>query len=44
VGATASTYTLVSADIGKTITVKVTGAETGFTTASVASAPTAVIH
>ncbi|MDQ1552734.1 MAG: hypothetical protein QOD50_2156, partial [Actinomycetota bacterium] len=44
VGATASTYTLVTADIGKTITVKVTGAETGFTTATVASAPTAVIH
>ena len=44
VGATAPTYTLVTADIGKTITVKVTGAETGFTTATVVSVPTAVIH
>lgn len=35
--ATASSYTLVSADIGKTITVTVTGAETGFATAAVAS-------
>lgn len=43
-GATASTYTLVHADAGKTITLKVTGAEAGFTTATVASAPTAVVH
>lgn len=43
-GATTSSYTLVRADAGKTITVKVTGAETGFTTATVASAPTTVVH
>jgi hypothetical protein len=44
VGATASTYTLVGTDVGKTITVKVTGVETGFTTTTVASAPTATVH
>lgn len=43
VGATSSTYTLVKADGGKTITVKVTGAEPGFTTATVASAPTGIV-
>jgi hypothetical protein len=43
-GATSSTYTPVHADLGKTITVKVTGAETGFTTATAASAPTTVVH
>ena len=44
VGATGSTYTLVNADIGKAITVKVTGAESGFTTATVASGPTAIVN
>ncbi|HMH58291.1 MAG TPA: carboxypeptidase regulatory-like domain-containing protein [Galbitalea sp.] len=43
-GATSSSYAPVSADVGKAITVKVTGAETGFTTATVASAPTAIVH
>jgi hypothetical protein len=43
-GATSSTYALVHSDAGKTITVKVTGAEPGFTTVTVASAPTAVVH
>ena len=43
-GATSSTYTLVHADAGKTITVRVTGAEPGFTTATIASAPTDVVH
>ncbi|MBO9555991.1 hypothetical protein [Cellulomonas sp.] len=42
-GATASTYKLVSADRGKTMTVKVTGKKTGYATASVTSAKTAVI-
>jgi Carboxypeptidase regulatory-like domain len=44
VGATGSNYTLVSADIGKAITVKVTGAKADFTTATVASAPTGAVH
>jgi hypothetical protein len=43
-GATSSTYTVVHADSGKSITVRVTGAETGFTTATVASAPISVVH
>ena len=43
-GATSSTYTLVHADTGKSITVRVTGAEGGFITATVASAPTSVVH
>ena len=42
-GATASTYKLVSADRGKTITVKVTGKKSGYATASVTSAKTATI-
>jgi hypothetical protein len=44
VGAIAPTYTLVKADVGKSITVKVTGAEAGFNSATVASAPTGVVH
>ena len=43
-GATSSTYTLVYSDSGKPITVRVTGAESGFTPATVSSAPTAVVH
>jgi hypothetical protein len=43
-GATSSTYALVHADAGKSITVKVTGAESGFTSATVTSSPTAVVH
>ena len=44
VGATASTYTLGHSDIGKRITVRVTGAEVGFTTAVAASAATSVVN
>ena len=40
---TSSAYTLTSADIGKSITVRVTGAENGFTPVTVASAPTPVV-
>ena len=43
VGATSSTYTPVSADAGATISVRVTGSETGYATASVTSAPTAAV-
>jgi Carboxypeptidase regulatory-like domain len=43
-GATSSSYTLEHSDAGKTIIVKVTGAAPGFTTATVASAPTAAVH
>ena len=43
-GATSASYTLVHADAGRTITSRVTGAEPGFVTATVASAPTGVIH
>lgn len=39
-GATKSSYTLTSADKGKTITVKVTGRKAGYTTKTVASAAT----
>jgi protocatechuate 3,4-dioxygenase beta subunit len=42
-GATASTYTLVAADGGKAITVKVTGTKSGFTTVAKTSTPTAAI-
>jgi hypothetical protein len=41
---TSSTYTLTSADIGKSITVRVTGAENGFTPVTVASTPTPVVN
>ncbi|MBU3976553.1 MAG: leucine-rich repeat domain-containing protein [Actinobacteria bacterium] len=42
-GATASTYRLAAADLGKVVTVKVTGAKAGYVTASVrSSAPSAV--
>jgi hypothetical protein len=40
-GATNSTYTVTKADSGKQLTVTVTGTETGFTTASATSLPTA---
>lgn len=42
-GATASTYTLVNADAGKTITVTVTGSKTGYTTVAKTSPGTAVV-
>ena len=42
-GATAATYTLTSADLGKTMTVKVTGSKSGFTTAAKTSAATAAV-
>ncbi|OOB92228.1 S8 family serine peptidase [Rathayibacter sp. VKM Ac-2630] len=42
-GATGSTYTPSSATLGKTISVTVTGAKTGFTTATRSSAPTAAV-
>ncbi|GAA1962065.1 hypothetical protein GCM10009776_25900 [Microbacterium deminutum] len=41
--ATASTYKLVSADIGKTMTVKVTGSKSGYASASKTSAATGSI-
>jgi hypothetical protein len=40
-GATDPTYTVTKADAGKQITVSVTGSETGFTSATETSAPTA---
>ncbi|MBG6059200.1 putative cell wall-binding protein/peptidoglycan/xylan/chitin deacetylase (PgdA/CDA1 family) [Cryobacterium sp. MP_M5] len=43
VGATAATYTLVAADLGKAISVRVTGSATGFTPLPVVSAATAPI-
>jgi hypothetical protein len=42
-GATASTYVPVAADIGKRITVTVTGARSGYTTAAKTSAGTAAV-
>ena len=42
-GATASTYTLTTADLGKTLTVHVIGSKTGYTTVDKASAKTAAI-
>ena len=42
-GATKSTYTLVAADVGKKISVKVTGSKAGYTTASKTSAQTAAV-
>ncbi|GAA2128074.1 hypothetical protein GCM10009825_06920 [Arthrobacter humicola] len=42
VGATAATYVVPSGDLGRTITVKVTGAKTGYTTTSRTSAGTKV--
>ncbi|TVU66207.1 carboxypeptidase regulatory-like domain-containing protein [Paenarthrobacter nitroguajacolicus] len=42
-GATSATYTLVAADLGKTMTVRVTGSKTGFTTAAKTSAATAAV-
>lgn len=41
--ATGTTYTLVSADAGTTISVRVTGARSGYASSSVESAPTAPI-
>ncbi|WP_137844446.1 carboxypeptidase-like regulatory domain-containing protein [Microbacterium sp. 2FI] len=42
-GATSTTHKLVSADIGKTMSVKVTGSKTGYTTTSKTSAATGPI-
>jgi hypothetical protein len=42
-GATASTYVLVSSDAGRTITVRVTGRKTGYTSASKLSSSTATV-
>ena len=42
-GATGSTYRAVARDLGKRITVRVTGAKSGFDTASRTSAPTAPV-
>ncbi len=42
-GATASTFTITAAQLGSTITVAVTGTETGYATATVESAATATI-
>ncbi|UKA50782.1 carboxypeptidase regulatory-like domain-containing protein [Arthrobacter sp. FW305-123] len=42
-GATAATYSLTAADLGKTMTVKVTGTKAGFTTAAKTSAATAAV-
>lgn len=41
--ATASTYTLTTTDLGKKITLKVTGTKTGYNTAAKTSAPTAAV-
>ena len=43
IGATAATYVLTSSDVGKTITVRVTGSKTGYTTAAKTSAATKVV-
>ncbi|MDQ1569799.1 MAG: hypothetical protein QOF79_473 [Actinomycetota bacterium] len=42
-GATASTYALVPADVGSTISVKVTGSKVGYSSSTSASLPTAVV-
>jgi hypothetical protein len=42
-GATKSTYTLVAADVGKKVSVKVTGSKAGYTTVSKTSAPTVAV-
>ncbi|OFI38547.1 hypothetical protein BIU82_04300 [Arthrobacter sp. SW1] len=42
-GATAATYVQTSADLGKTMTVQVTGTKTGYTTAARTSAATAAV-
>ena len=42
-GATAATFTITAAQLGQTITVAVTGTETGYTTATVESAATATM-
>ncbi len=42
-GATAASYTLAAADLGKTMTVRVTGSKTGFTTTAKTSAATAAV-
>jgi len=42
-GATAATYIPVAGDVGKTITVTVTGSKTGYTSASKTSTPTAAV-
>ncbi|OFI38548.1 hypothetical protein BIU82_04305 [Arthrobacter sp. SW1] len=42
-GATATTYTQTSADLGKTMTVRVTGSKAGYTTVAKTSAATAAV-
>ncbi|MET3903176.1 carboxypeptidase regulatory-like domain-containing protein [Paenarthrobacter sp. 4246] len=42
-GATSATYPLAAADLGKTMTVRVTGSKAGFTTAAKTSAATAAV-
>ena len=42
-GATAATYPAVAADLGKTLTVRVTGTKSGFTTTAKTSAATAAV-
>lgn len=42
-GATASTYALTTTDRGKTLTVRITGTKTGYTSAAKTSAATAAI-
>ena len=42
-GATKSTYTLVAADVGKKVSVKVTGSKAGYTTVSKTSAQTVAV-
>jgi hypothetical protein len=43
-GATSATYVLAKADVGKTITVTITGSETNYTSLASTSAATGVIH
>ena len=43
-GATASTYTLTSTDMGKTMTVRVTGTKTGYTSVAKTSAATTTVQ
>ncbi|WP_211876838.1 beta strand repeat-containing protein [Pseudarthrobacter albicanus] len=43
VGATAATYVLTTADVGKTVTVTVTGSKAGYTTAAKTSAATKAV-
>ena len=42
-GATGATYTVTAADVGKTVTVAVTGTKAGYTTVTTTSLPTAAV-